>query len=306
MATNLRSNLGDFFGTGKLPELEAVIQAKFDSYASMIPILFNEEMMTSDIYQTTTLSGLQNPVAKGEAEPIIFQSLKAGFDKTFTAATYATGYRISKEMVNDGKISFIKKATESFAKGMFEIKETDAADVFDNAFTTNGYDGVPLCSTSHPLENGDGATASNRPASASALSLTSFRDLRNIMQSTVNENNQRVKYTPSYFVVPQALQDDAMEIVKSAYNPENANNAINTVYDSIKLLPGGFWNYLDDTNSFFMVADKNDTGLMFLTRQNLETDSDYDKRAFAYELMASIRYDLGHCAWRGVVGNPGA
>ena len=306
MGTNIRSQFQDFFTASKLPELEAVILADEESYPSMIPILFNEEAMTTDIYQTTTISGLRNPQRKPENTPIEFQTLKSGYSKTYSAVTFATGYRISKEMVDDGKFNFIERATRSFAKGMFEIKELDAASVLDTGFTTTGYDGTYLFSTTHPLENGDGAVGVNTPTSASELSVTSFRELRNIMQSTLNENGQLIKYQMSYLIVPQALQDVAAEIVKSVYNPENAMNAINTLYDSVKLLPGGFWNYLSSSTAWYIATDKMYHNLMFLTRENLYTDSDYDKKAQAWELSASTRYDKGYSNWRGYCGNPGA
>lgn len=306
MPTNIRSNLSDFFGTGKLPQLEAVIMTQAESYASMIPTLFNQESMGTDIYQTTTLSGVRNPVEKPENSPVNFQTIKSGFAKTYVATTYATGYRISREMVDDGKISLINRATSSFSKGMFEIEELAAASIYDDGFTVNGYDGVPLFSVSHPLENGDGALGVNTPAAGSELSITSYRELRNLLQSMLNEDGQRVKYMPSYLIVPQDLQDDAAEILKSSYNPENANNAINTVFDSAKLLPGGFWNYLESPDAFFLQADKKDHYLMFLTRQALEITTDYDKHAFAHEVIASKRFAQGYSSWRGVVGNPGA
>ena len=306
MATNIRSQFTDFFTSAKLPELEAVILADEESYASMIPILFNEEAMSTDIYQTTTISGLRNPQRKPENVPIEFQTLKSGFSKTYSAVTFATGYRISKEMVDDGKFNFIERATRSFAKGMFEIKEYDAASIFDDGFTTAGYDGTYLFSTTHPLENGDGSVGVNTPSTASELSITSFRELRNIMQSTLNENGQLIKYQMEYLIVPQDLQDVAAEIVKSVYNPENAQNAINTLYQSVKLLPGGFWNYLASSTAWFIATDKMYSHLMFLTRENLYTDSDYDKKAQAWELSASTRYDKGYGNWRGVAGNAGA
>jgi hypothetical protein len=305
MAVTIRPNFKDFFTEEKLPELEAVILAKNESYQSMIPVIFNTESMDSDIYQTTTYSGLKNPILVQENEKIGFQALKPGFSKTYTAKKYAAGFKISKEMVRDEKFSFIQRATESFSKGMFEIKEFSAAGVFDDGFTVNGYDGVPLFSTQHPLENGDGAFGVNRPAAGSELSITSYRELRNIAQDTVNENGQLVKYNPSVFIVPQAQQDDAAEIVKSMYNPENANNAINTVYEHTQLLPGGFWNYLEDNEAFFLASNKNEHYLMFLERQALEISSDYDHHAQGHELIADCRFDQGYSSWRGVVGNPG-
>lgn len=306
MGTQLRNNFADFFGSTKLPELQAIIMARTESYPSMIPILFNQEQMSTDIYQTTTHSGLRNPSAKAEGQAVTFQTMSPGYDKTYTSTTYATGYRISKEAVDDGKFSLIQKATESFAKGMFEIRETNAADVFNDAFTTNGPDGVPLCSASHPLENGAGDLGVNKPATASELSVTSYRELRNIMQNTVNENGQLVKYMHKYLVVPQALQDTAIEIIKSTHNPENANNAVNTIYENVQLIPGGYWNYLTSDTAFFLVSEKMDHSLMFLEREPMSVDSDYDKHAFAHELIASCRFTQGFSGWRGVAGNAGA
>ena len=304
--TQIRSNLLDFFTEGKLPQLEAVIESKKESFPSMLQVLFNVQPMTTDIYQTTTLSGLRNPRIKPEGVPVEFQTIQSGFPKTFTTLTYATAYRIAREMVRDGKENYIRRATDSFAKGMFEVKEYRLASIFDDGFTVNGYDGTPLFSTTHPLENGEGAVGVNRSAADTELSITSFRELRNVMQSTVNEQGQLVRYNPKWFVVGQNLQDEAMEILKSQYNPENANNTVNTVYNYLSLLPGNYWPYLSSDTSFFMVGDKSDHNLMFLPRDPFETDSDYDKKAFAYEVIASERFSYGYSGWRGVVGNAGA
>ena len=116
MATNLRTNFADFFGSDKLPELQAVIEASTESYPSMIPILFNEEGMDKDIAQHTTMSGLRNPIQVAENTPVQFQTIKSGYPKTYTATKWGTGYRISKEAVDDGKFGFIERATKSFAK----------------------------------------------------------------------------------------------------------------------------------------------------------------------------------------------
>lgn len=305
MSTNIRSNFADLFGPGKLPELEAIIMALEESYMSMIPILFNETPMSTDIYQTTTISGLENPKPKPENSPVAFQSLKGGFKKTYTATTFAAGYRISKEAKADGKFDFIQRATKSFAKGFFEIEELAAASVFDDGFTVQGYDGVPLFSTQHPLENA-GGFGINRPAVASPLTVTSYRELRNILQDTVNENGQLLRMKAQYLVVPQGLQDTAKELVGSSHRPDNANNAINTIFTDTQVLPGsGFWNYLQNDTSFYMTTDKMEHHLMFMRRQDLEVDADYDRISFAHEVIASKRFDKGYSNWRGVVGNPG-
>lgn len=305
MAVNIRSNFLDFFTEGKLPELQAIIEAMQESYPSMRPILFNESNMTTDIAQTTTMSGLRNPERVLERAAIPFQDLKPGFDKTFTAFKIGTAFSVSREMKRDGKVDFVNRGMTSLPKGFFEVKEYDAASVFDDGFTVNQYDGVPLFSRSHPIENGAGSFGINTPASNSELSISSYRELRNILQDTVNENGQLVKYTAKYFVVPQALQDVAAEILKSSYHPENANNAINTVYEHTTLLPGGFWNYLSSDTAFFMVCDQMQNGLHFKYRDPFETDTEYDKYTQAHDFFATERYDFGVASWRGTVGNAG-
>lgn len=305
MGVNIQGNFSDFFGTGKLPNLEAVIEAKKESYSSVIPLLFNTVNIGTDIWQSTTLSGLRNPEVKPEAQPVTFQTIQSGYSKTITVSCYATGYAISKEAVDDGKVNFINRATTSFAKGAFELKEMNVASIFNNAFTTTGYDGVALCSASHPLENGLGVTNSNLGTAAS-LSLTSYRDLRNVMQDTLNENGQRVKYKASYFVYGQDLQDTGAKLMGSSHEPDNANNAINTVYNHCKPLPEGYWPHLSSTTAFFLVGAPEDNGLYIVEREAFNVDSDYNKKARTYEVMSFERYGYSWANHRGLAGNAGA
>ncbi len=306
MATQIRSNLLDFFTESKLPALEAIIESKKNTYPSMVDVLFNTVPMTSDIAQTTTLSGLRNPVIVGENETVSFQVLKPGYSNTVTYDEWRTAYRISHRMVKDGKENLIRRATESFSHGMYEVKEIGLANIFNNGFATNGYDGVPLFSTSHPLENGDGALGANRPTSASEFSLTSYKEARNILQDLTDENGRKLNYKAQWLILPQLLQDEGYELLKSAYNPENANNTVNTVYEHTSLLPGGYWPYLTSDTAFFLATDKTYHGLEYKPRFGFETDSDYDKHAKAYEIMASEAWTQTYNTWRGLVGNPGA
>ena len=300
-----RNQFLDFFSVDKLPELAAVIVAKSESYPSMKDQLFNEHPISTDIVQHTTLSGLRNPVIVPEGSAIPSQSIQPGFDRTYTVDKVATSFSITKEMRDDQKFNFIQRGVESFSKGMFEAKEISLSNVFNNGFTTAGPDGQALFSTAHPLENGGGQTGSNRGTTA-ALSVTSFRALRNLFQDTLNENGQRSRYMMQYLVCPQELQDIGMELIKSQYHPENANNAVNTIYGSVQLLPNGYWPYLTSATAFFIVSRKEDHSLYFINRQSMQVDSDYDKRTQTWDFFADERYTQGFSGWRGTAGNSGA
>lgn len=304
--TQIRSNFLDFFTESKLPVLEKITTASKNQFPSMIPVLFNQEKMTTDIYQTTTMSGVRNPRVKAEGAPVEFSDMKPGYKKTYSAVTYANAYRISREMVRDGKESMIKRAAVSFGKGFAEVWELEAASVYDNGFTVNGYDGKPLFARDHPLENGSGLEGINEPAAPSELSITSYRELRNILQNTVNEDGQLINLRPKYLVIPQGLQDVAQEILKSTFDPTSGNNNVNTIFNHTSLVPGDYWPYLGSDTAWFLQCDKTDHYLMFLDRDPYETDSDYDKHAFAYEVIASERRAYGASQWRGLAGNPGA
>jgi hypothetical protein len=229
MSMTMPNDFLDLFTEDKLPELKAVYKTKAESYPSMIPLLANiGSFGNSDIVQTTTISGVGDFGETLAGQDAKVGYIRPGFDNTIVAKKYTNSVIVPKEFITDTKQNLLKYAMESFAKGAFEIQEKKLAQIFLEAFSTTGYDGVALCSASHPLENGNGLTWSNL-SSAADLDITSFRDTRDVLQDTPNEDGQLVNMMPKLFVCGQELQDKAHEIVKSMYNPENANNAVNSV-----------------------------------------------------------------------------
>ena len=306
MALAQISNLDQLYGVDKLPNLNKIIELKQASYPSMKDVLFNTESTNSEIYQTTTLSGVKNPVVRAELETVEFDTIKQGYSNTITVAERSAGYAISKVTLDRKKYNFVDRATKSFAKGSFEEKEYNLAGIFDDAFTTVGYDGKVLCATDHPLENGFGGVNSNL-GTAAAFSKTSFAALRNVLQNQVDEDGRKLNYMSAYIVHPQALQDSVREVLGSMYNPDNANNTINTMYDYTNVLPGvGYWPYLTDTNSFFLTCPKEDTGLMHVQGEAYNVEYDYDMHTRVHKYSSHEIYGYGVSHHRGIVGNAGA
>lgn len=299
-------NNSDLYGEDKLPNLYMVIEDMAAAYPSMIDVLFNTENITTDIYQTTTLSGIKNPVVRAQLEPVEFDTIKQGYSNTITVAERSAGYAISKIALDDGKVNYVDRATKSFAKGAFEEKEYNHAGIFDDAFTVSGYDGVPLCSASHPLENGFGGTDSNLVTGA-ALTRTSLKALRNVLQNAVDSNGRKQMYNAAYIVYPQALQDTVKEILGSEFQPENANNAINTLVGFTNVLPGvGYWPYLGSSTAFFLVCPKEQTGLMHIKREAYNIVYDQDVHTRVHKYSSHERYGFGVSHHRGIFGNEGA
>lgn len=82
--------------------------------------------------------------------------------------------------------------------------------------TENSYDGVPFFSNSHSL---GGRTLDNLFAST-ALTHANYGTVREAMGEYVNESGDSLRVVPNLLVVPPALEQQALEIVKAQYVPE--------------------------------------------------------------------------------------
>ncbi len=304
---DLKSMFTQHFGTGKLPALESITKVKAEAYPSMIPYLFNDDPMTSELSQDATMGKLRNPQPMNDGEAFQMQSLNQGFAVNYQPIRVGMGYSISKQMVDDGKFQFIQRANDSFAEGMAEVFEQYGADVFNDGFTVaNGGDGKSLFASDHPIESGLGEVGNNLAAAPAELSITTFRELRNLLQATIDEAGRKVSYMPSILVTPLDLQDVAQELVKSVLAPDSANNAINTIYNTVQLLPGGFWRYLTSDTAYFLVCDKNKHDLKVRERQGIDIQSEWVQNPRVWEMTGDRRFVFGYSGWRGLTGNAGA
>lgn len=300
--------LTQHFGATQLPRLGKIIENIVAQYPSMKDVLFNEVSIdNTDIYQATTLSGISGPEIRQLGVAPTFDTIKQGFATTITVDDRSKGFAIAEETIKDTKINFVERAMEFFMKGAYEEKEFNLAGVFDDAFTVNLADGVPLCDTSHTLESQTGAVNSNL-GTAAAFSKTSFQALRNIMQNQVDEQGNKINPMAAFLIYPQAIQDTVKEVLGSEYDPDNANNTINTMYGFTNVLPTGvgFWPYLASTTAFFMAQPKQYTNLHYVNREAYNVVYDYEKHARVHTYSSHERYGIGVPSHRGIVGNAGA
>ena len=130
-----------------------------------------------------------------------------------------------------------------------------------------------------------------------------FRDFR-------DGRNKRLNLKPSKIIVPPNLEWDAREILKSQLRSDTANNATNA-FAGDEMNTAGLqivvWDYLTDTDAWFLQAPEDDHYLIFLEREAFNTVSDVNSRNRALEVSAWGRFDVD---WVnngiGVFGSPGA
>lgn len=286
----LRNNFLHQFTSSALPVLEKMIFEGYDTVMDLVSEVCNMERMDRDIIQSATLSGL--PLARQNAEnsPLEYEDIQQGYSKTYTALKYRLGARISVEMIEDGRWIDMGKLARELGLAMKEARQVVAAEVLNNATSTNGPDGVPLGSASHPLLGG--LTDSN--TATADLSVAAIRAGVVAMRDTRNLQGLRRPYKAKKLVCTIQDQFLAAELLGSFLKPGVSTNEVNT-------LPGFeivVHDYLTDDDTWFLLADKHD--LNFFQRKPMEISDDVDFDGDAFKIQCRERFVAGFNDWRGV------
>jgi phage major head subunit gpT-like protein len=238
-----------------------------------------------------------------ETDNVDFQKIGQGLERIYTHKEFASGFGIAKRLYEDEMYNTIKEFAEDFGRGAKTKKETDAATVLNNGFSTNGYDGVPLFSASHPYE-GD----ANKPAGTQsnlitgALSDTTLKTAITRMRQFYDNGGKKITFMPDTLVVPPELEWLAIELTKSAQKVGTSDNDINAIRGKLKVM---VYDYLTDSDAWFVMDSKRHK-LTFFDRVLPQFERSTDSDNFVAKYTGRMRYSYGYSDWRGIVGSAGA
>lgn len=281
---------------------------EYNRYTPLWPKMF--ETLTSDkAYEEDVEEvGFGMLSVKNEAGAIVYDTAHQGATSRYTHVTYGLGYMVSMEEVQDNqyeKLSF--KRVSRLARSVYETDETVHANVYGRAFNSVyvGGDGVCLLSASHPTDFGN---QSNVIATAADFSEAAAEDLSVQIGNARDSRGLKFLNKPRSLIVPNALQFEANRVIKSTFQNDTSNNAIN-VLKALNVFPEGIIvnPYLDDsdTDAWFIRTDCPE-GLTHFTRMapDFEKDNDFDTK----NLKASVveRFSAGWSNWRQLYGSAGA
>ncbi len=243
---------------------------------------------------------------KPEGTGISYDTDKQGYISRITNVTYALGAKITREAIEDNQYESVgRKKAAKLARSMRQTKEVVFANVLNRAFDTGylGGDGVVLCSTAHPTDDG---TQSNALAVAADFSESALEDMLTMIRLTKDRRGLRIQAKGMKLIVPPQLEFESTRVLSSTNQSGTANNDTNAV-KTLGMLPGGvvIWDYLTDPDAWFIKTDVPD-GLIMQNRRALEAKQDNDFDTQNACMMASERYAGGWADWRGIFGTPGA
>lgn len=303
----------NFTNLTTLRGIDAVILHEWDQRESQGRGIFNVKDSTQLREDTQTVGGIGLMETKQEGEPINYVSFNEGFRETFTHVDYALGMRATQEMMRDELYGVMEDQGKELAFSAHATEETLLANHFNNGFdnTYTGPDGLELFSDAHVRENGD--TYRNELSSASDLSKTSLEQALIDFRNFRDGGGKRLQIRPKNLIVPPDLQFTAARLLDSTSNPTvnyggdasgDSDSAVNPINGlGLQLV---VWDYLTDTNAWFLSADKSQHKLLLYTRVEFDTDYIYDFDTGDYKIKGQFAQSSGWADPRGVFGSPGA
>ena len=254
-------------------------------------------------------SGFGMVAGKGEGEPITYDEMVQGPTKRWTHRTFGLGCRITEELIEDSLYPDLPTEMESFTRELGvaarETLNTLVFDIFNSGTGTSshtGGDGLAIFSGAHTLLRG--GTWSNLISPAADLSATTLQTALDNFENQRDDTGKWARNRAQWILVNPSNAWKAKELLNSGYDPESANNSINTLKErNLKLISTP---YYTDTDAFTLIsppAHSNAGLIAFLRRKvSFAKDGDFDtgdalfKTTFRFSVDINRASNLYHSA----------
>ena len=232
--------------------------------------------------------GVMQQVAEGEQ--VTYLANTEGFLQTYTHLDYANGFRVTRRMYRDELYGLMEKHATELSFSAHAAEETILSNHFNRAASSSytGADGVELSSAVHVRE--DGSTYSNELSSPADLSQTSLEQAMIDFSDFRDGGGKRLQISAANLVVPKEERFNADRLLASSQTPDDNTNAVNPVKGIVQPI---VWNYLTDTDRWFLLADKSDHELTLYTREEPWTDYEYDFDTKDYKVTMMFAQSSG-------------
>ena len=290
-----------------LPGLNALFGLEYKRYGEEHKEIFDTESSERSFEEETKLSGFSAAPVKNEGSAIAYDNAQEAFTARYNHETIALGFSLTEEAVEDNLYaSLSSRYTKALARAMAYTKQTKAASVLNNGFSSNylGGDGVALFSASHPLVSG--GVNSNIPSTAADLNETSLEAAVIQIAGWADERGLLIAAKPKKLILPPALMFVATRLLETEQRVGTADNDINAL-KSNGSIPGGYAvnHFLTDNDAWFLTTDV-PNGLKHFVRAPMANsmDGDFDTGNVRYK--SRERYSFGWSDPLGMYGSAGA
>jgi len=287
------------------PGLNALFGLEYARYENEAAQIFEQESSDRAFEEEVMLVGFGQANVKAEGSAVGFDTASESFTARYVHDTIALAFALTEEAVEDNLYdSLSARYTKALARSMAYTKQVRGANVLNDAFTTNGGDGVPLINATHPTSLG--GNWSNRASTDADLNETSLEQAMIDIAGFIDERGLKIAMKGQKLILPVNSQFIADRILESTLRVGTADNDINAL-KNMGMLPGGYTvnHYLTDTDAWFVKTDC-PNGLKHFVRAALATgmEGDFDTGNMRYK--ARERYSFGYSDPRAAYGSRGS
>ena len=287
-----------------LPGLNAVFGMEYGEVNDEHLPLYEIENSDRSFEEEVLFTGFGTAPTKNEGAAVAYDDAGESFTARYTNETIALAFAITEEAMEDNLYdTFAKLRAKGLARAMASTKQQKAADLYNNGFTTNQGDGVPMFSAAHPV-TGTGTVTNITTAAAIAEGTIEAAIIQ--IQKTTDDRGILVGASGVSLHVPTDLLFTADQLLNTPGTTGGANNDINAIRH-LGVLPDGFYvnRRFTDVNAWFIKTDVPNGTKMF-NRTPLQTKMEPDFDTGNLRFKARERYSFGVSDWRGWFGNQGA
>ena len=287
------------------PGLNALFGMEYSRYENEHAEIFDNETSDRAFEEEVMLVGFGEAAVKQEGSAVQFDTAQESFTSRYSHETVALAFSLTEEAVEDNLYDTLSaRYTKSLARSMAYTKQTKAANILNNAFSTAGGDGVSLVNTAHPTALG--GTFSNRNSTDADLNETSLEQAMIDIAGFIDERGLKIAMQGRKLIIPVNIQFVADRILNSTLRVGTSDNDINALRN-MGMLPDGYTinHYLSDTDAYFIKTDATN-GFKHFVRAPLTTgmEGDFDTGNMRYK--ARERYSFGFSDPRCVYGSQGS
>lgn len=295
-----RQRFRDLF-VARLAFLDEIMFERFDAPSLTYPLIFNVRDSKRAYEEITGLTGFGLFSEKSEGQAIDYDTLLQAYDKRLTHSTYAKGYQITFEAMDDDLDGAISNAAPALARAARVSIETFIWNIVNNGFSSETTpDGAALFSNTHPLVGG----GSFDNLISGDLSQANLESAINIFDNMLDDRSLPIELSPSILLIPVELRWLAHEILKSELRSNTADNAVNALQQiSIQTVMS---KYLTGDDDWFVVAPPDQHRVLVYWREEPMTDHTLDFDTGNMKSKMTYRLSAGAADWRGWVGGQGA
>ena len=287
-----------------LPGLNAVFGIEYGEVNEEHKPLYEIESSDRAFEEEVLFTGFGGAPVKDEGAAVVYDDASESYTARYTAETVALAFAVTEEAMEDNLYdTFAKLRAKGLARSMANTKQQKAADLYNNGFSTNQGDGVPMFSAAHPV-TGTGTVTNLTTAAAIAEATIEAAIIQ--IQKITDDRGILVGAAAESLHIPTDLLFTADVLLNTPGVVASADNDINAVRH-LGVIPNGFYvnRRFTDVNAWFIKTNVPNGTKMF-NRTPLQTKMEPDFDTGNLRFKARERYSFGISDWRSWFGNAGA